>query len=521
MTTKRTRKTEEELANGVKRLRVKEVAKEAKQNDTVAKSPAKKEAAKKDAVTKSPAKKEMKKKDAVAKLPAKKDAVAKSPAKKDTVIKPPAKKEAAKKPAPKKTAPKKEPTPAPFLKARTAAAMEVPRLPSSSGSVLVFGNGDCGQLGLGEDMIERKKPFPVAALGGAAVVDVACGGLHTMALTAEGVLWSWGCNDQQALGRGGDEFVAAAVEGLEGVRVVRVACSDSATFAVGADGRVYAWGTFRSSEGIMGFGGGVSVQARPALVAELREPIVDVSAGADHVLALSSSARVYAWGCGQQGQLGRLVLERRRLHGLRPERLRLHDVRAIGCGSYHSFAVTRAGAVYAWGLNNFRQLGLADADGADQEIIHEPTLVRALDGAAVARIAGGEHHSLALAADGRLFAFGRSDSHQTGLPFATLPSGAEPRAGESQHKKAITAPTHIASLPRVADFACGSNHNVALDADGRAFTWGYGEMLQLGNGEEEDVAEPALLQGQKIDGRRVLKVGAGGQHSVVVAAEAS
>ncbi|KAJ2335545.1 hypothetical protein GGI00_001299, partial [Coemansia sp. RSA 2681] len=69
----------------------------------------------------------------------------------------------------------------------------------------------------------------------------------------------------------------------------------------------------------------------------------------------------------------------------------------------------------------------------------------------------------------------------------------------------------------VADFACGSNHNIALAGDARAYTWGYGEMLQLGNAEEEDVAEPLLLEGQKIDGKRILKVAAGGQHSVVLA----
>ncbi|KAJ2344910.1 hypothetical protein GGH91_002706, partial [Coemansia sp. RSA 2671] len=406
--------------------------------------------------------------------------------------------------------------PLPFLKARTAAVHGLRQRAEQSGAVLVFGNGDCGQLGLGEDMIERKKPFPVGALAGVAVVDVACGGLHTVALTDAGALWSWGCNDQQALGRGGDEFAAAPVEGLDGVRVVRVACSDSATFALTDAGRVYAWGTFRSAEGIMGFAAGVDVQPRPALVAAFREPIVDVCAGVDHALALSASGRVYAWGYGQQGQLGRLVIERRRLHGLTPERLRLHDVRAIGCGSYHSFAVTGAGAVFAWGLNNFRQLGLADGDGAAEEVVHDPTPVRALAAAAIVRIGGGEHHSLALAADGRVFAFGRSDSHQTGLPYATLPADAD--AEEPSFKKAISAPTPIPTLAGVADFACGSNHNIALTADGRAFAWGYGEMLQLGNAEEEDVAEPLLLEGQKIDGKRVLKVAAGGQHSVVLAA---
>ena len=52
---------------------------------------------------------------------------------------------------------------------------------------MVLGQGDVGQLGLGEDVMERKKPFPVGgALASKNVVQVTCGGMHTVALTDEG-----------------------------------------------------------------------------------------------------------------------------------------------------------------------------------------------------------------------------------------------------------------------------------------------------------------------------------------------
>ncbi|KAJ1666364.1 hypothetical protein IW140_001093 [Coemansia sp. RSA 1813] len=436
-------------------------------------------------------------------------------------------------PKPKKAAskPKKAPkvaeakeaallVPAPFLKYRTAPTHGLAQRAKEGGKVFVFGNGDCGQLGLGEDMIERKKPFPLPELGDRQIVDIACGGLHTMALTADGQLWSWGCNDQKVLGRSGDEFVAAPVSALDGVRIAKVACSDSATFALSDDGHVYSWGTFRGSEGIMGFSEHIHIQELPLVINDFREPVVDICAGGDHALALSASGKVYAWGCGQQGQLGRLIMERRRLHGLSPERLRLVDIQHIGCGAYHSFAVAKDGTVYAWGLNNFYQLGISPSEGGNEGVIHEPTPVSALKNAHVVKIGGGEHHSLALTSDGKLYSFGRSDSYQTGLPFSTLPqdAAASTSNGEQSHKKAISVPTLIASLSSIADIACGTNHNLALAADGKAYTWGFGEMLQLGNGEEEDIEEPALLQGQKIEGKKILKVGAGGQHSVIVAA---
>ncbi|KAJ2557502.1 hypothetical protein GGH95_005152, partial [Coemansia sp. RSA 1836] len=201
MSTKRTHKTEEELANGVKRLKVQESG-AAKKGAAKAKSPAKAKPPAKKTEAKSPVKKTEEKSPAKAKSPAKertpaKKAEAKSPAKKAEAVK---KTEAAK---------KTEANEPPFLKSRIPPVHSLAQRASQSGAVFVFGNGDCGQLGLGEDMLERKKPFPVGALAGEAVVDVACGGLHTMALTAGGALWSWGCNDQQALGRSGDEFEAA------------------------------------------------------------------------------------------------------------------------------------------------------------------------------------------------------------------------------------------------------------------------------------------------------------------------
>ncbi len=55
---------------------------------------------------------------------------------------------------------------------------------------MTFGQGDIGQLGLGEDIDERKKPSPVRGdLEGEEVVQLVCGGMHTVALTRDGKVW--------------------------------------------------------------------------------------------------------------------------------------------------------------------------------------------------------------------------------------------------------------------------------------------------------------------------------------------
>lgn len=55
-----------------------------------------------------------------------------------------------------------------------------------TGHVLALGQGDVGQLGLGEDILERKKPAIVKGLDDLEIVQVECGGMHTVALAKNG-----------------------------------------------------------------------------------------------------------------------------------------------------------------------------------------------------------------------------------------------------------------------------------------------------------------------------------------------
>ena len=75
-----------------------------------------------------------------------------------------------------------------------------------TGDVMIVGNGDCGQLGLGDgddDTRDSLVPLVVASLSAQGIVSIACGGMHTVALASNGILLSWGNNDDGALGRGG------------------------------------------------------------------------------------------------------------------------------------------------------------------------------------------------------------------------------------------------------------------------------------------------------------------------------
>ncbi len=413
-----------------------------------------------------------------------------------------------------------------------------------TGSVVVFGSGDCGQLGMGEDFVTCPRPKKHPFFEGKGIVAVTAGGLHTLALSQEGQVFSWGCNDERALGHPAAEFTVSRVLGLNEEFIVQIACGDSISAALTAEGRIYTWGTFRDSKGIIGVrdpkrlkleepklrstsslasSSFTSLPASeidapedsnpehfnlmPTLLAELAHLRVKaIAVGANHILALIEDGEVYAWGSGEQGQLGRRVLERHKLRALHPSRItprrhRQHGgIVAITAGSYHSFLLARDGTVFAVGLNNFGQLGVNDYE---DRLVAEALPVETWQGEQIVALAAGEHHSLALAASGRVFVFGRADSNQLGLPR---------QPGDA---KAFPAPILHPFLKGVTALTAGTNHNLAVAGKGHLWSWGYGEMGQLGHDEEVDEIVPKRIEAFS-EQTSFLDVSAGGQHSVVL-----
>ena len=182
-----------------------------------------------------------------------------------------------------------------------------------TGDVMIVGNGDCGQLGLGDgddDTRDSLVPLVVASLSAQGIVSIACGGMHTVAVTVDGKLWTWGNNDDEALGRQGNESLPGLVEGgLRGVHVQMVSAGDSHSAALSRDGRVFTWGVYKDSNGYIGHSPGLKKAVEPLEMAVFKgKPIKWIASGVDHTFAVAANDfDVYSWGCGEQGQLGPLV----------------------------------------------------------------------------------------------------------------------------------------------------------------------------------------------------------------------
>jgi alpha-tubulin suppressor-like RCC1 family protein len=161
---------------------------------------------------------------------------------------------------------------------------------SIEGDLFVWGQNADGQLGLA-DTHDRGFPHLVRGFGGESaaglVLQVACGGRHTLVLTQRGAAWSFGCNAHRQLGRHDAHGVGALeprpVGALAATRLVQVACGGAHSVALGADGSCHAWG--KNQNGQLGLGHSDSVEG-PTLVASLPPRAAWVSCGGAHTAAL-------------------------------------------------------------------------------------------------------------------------------------------------------------------------------------------------------------------------------------------
>lgn len=413
--------------------------------------------------------------------------------------------------------------------------------------IFVWGTGSMCELGLGPSSMNKEvkrprlNPYLVPEKLGANIVDFSVGGIHTLTLDLNNNVWSWGGNDSGVLGRDttkvkevlkdmdaesddedGDlneaESTPGKVEGLPKEQIVQLCATDNLSAVLTSSGDVYAWGCFRNNEGPLGFlRDEIQIQKTPLKITELKN-IVQLAGGKDHILALDSKGIVYAWGNGQQFQLGRKILERHKYKALEPQQFGLYNIKYIASGDFHCFAIDHDNNVYAWGLNQYGQCALTNAQGEleDGSLIMKPTLIPQLSNLNIVQIVGGEHHTLALDVDGHVWGWGRYDMKEIGVASNKLPKS----TFKDQHGnvRAVPTPTRVvvgSETVKCKTIGCGSHHSFAVTDDGMVFAWGFADTYGPGLGPlDKDVEVPTRIVNTATKYYDILTIGAGGQFSI-------
>ncbi len=216
-------------------------------------------------------------------------------------------------------------------------------------------------------------------------------------------------------------------------------------------GRSLFWRLLLGAVLLAGLGSVASRAATPQL-----------AAGSAHSVALHRNGTVYAWGDNNYGQLGNGRSGSGQYSGL-PVRVQgLSDIVALAARGEHTLALKADGTVWAWGRNDWGELG--DGTRLNRAL---PVQVSGLTG--VVAIATGHFHSLAIRSDGTLWVWGLADSGRFG-------NGREGRGEWS------AVPVQVPGLANVIAAAAGYAESFAITSDGRLWAWGNNEEGQLGLG---------------------------------------
>ena len=344
--------------------------------------------------------------------------------------------------------------PTDFTYVQVSAGYQYSLALGSDGYVYAWGYNNYGQLGNNTTSGNDPNPVPVRVRDPANPTDkskglkttqVSAGGDHSLALGSDGYVYAWGNNYYGQLGNNtsgdnADSHVPVRVrdpanpdDASKGLKTTQVSAGYSHSLALGSDGYAYAWGT--NYYGQLGNNtSNYNANPDPVRVRDPANPTdkskglktTQVSAGENHSLALGSDGYTYAWGRNYRGQLGNNTSN----YNANPDPVRVRDpanpddaskglkTTQISAGGNHSLALGSDGYAYAWGNNEYGQLGNNtsnyDANPAPVRVRDPANPDDASKGLKTTQISAGEKHSLAIDTDGNAKTWGNNDNGQLG-----------------------------------------------------------------------------------------------------------
>ncbi|KAM4734007.1 putative E3 ubiquitin-protein ligase HERC3 [Anableps anableps] len=200
-------------------------------------------------------------------------------------------------------------------------------------------------------------PRMLDAFSNIPVAQVACGSQHSVALTKEGQVYTWGLDSRGQLGLGKRSSGARSpqqVRSLSSIPVVRISAGGDQSFALSVSGGVFGWG--RNDCGQLGLGDTKDTYTPTCIRSLNLKKTCNICCGKDHTVILTKHGAVFTFGSGQYGQLGHNSL-RNELQPRLVAELWGAKVIKIACGRYHTIVLTDGQKVYSFGCGAQGQLG--------------------------------------------------------------------------------------------------------------------------------------------------------------------
>ncbi|MCX8687974.1 InlB B-repeat-containing protein [Bifidobacterium sp. B4142] len=229
--------------------------------------------------------------------------------------------------------------------------------------------------------------------------------------------------------------------------------------------------------------GGTEVTLTPPAQRGIR--FSQISSGEYHSVAIGSDGNLYAWGDNQYGQLGDGTNTNRSTPVMVGKPGDAPDGfiwKQVSSSFRHSAAIGSDGQLYAWGRNYYGQLGDGTTTNRTRPVkIGKPQ--GAPDGFTWKQISMGSDHSAAIGSDDNLYTWGWEDAGRLGRSTSITPYD---RPG------LVDKPTGATDTFAWKQISMGG-HSAAIGSNGNLYTWGYNAYGQLGDGTTTDQARPVKI----------------------------
>ena len=299
-------------------------------------------------------------------------------------------------------------------------------------------------------------------------IILAVGGSFAYTRDSQGTIRVWGDNQFGQLGKGHNKqsFQVAVFQSknqqLDLTQLKDIVPASDYSFLWMEDGSL--WGAGNNSYLPLTVAEGTySTHVRVSLP----EPPVALATGFGHVLALTASGEVYAWGRNSQGQVGNGTTKKTKT----PAKVPLANIVQIACGGKFSLALDQDGVLWGWGDNEHHtllpnttqnQTSPVRIDTGDIDIAYIDAC-----GASV----------VLLDTAGTLWTWGHNDMQQLGY---------DTRGKTTVSPQAVPLPLPVAAV------AAYSSQTYAILSDGSLWSWGNNSYGQLGQGFRSSSTEGVL-----------------------------
>ena len=296
-----------------------------------------------------------------------------------------------------------------------------------------FGSNSLGQLAYNNDNDEEISfGFKeISYLNDKNIVNIESGGSHSLALSSEGQVYAWGSNIHGELGLDENDEnyedieimkTPILIKNLESIKIKIISCGEIHSLALSENGDIYSWGD--CSYGQLGHSfidilpkdeNNMPYLPIPQIIEAIKEvKMIDIVCGKYHNISIDNNGNVFSWGNAQNGQLGiKNILNLKKNEDncyycpipyklMQLKEKNIYIMKAA-CGDEHSLLLSTEGKIYSFGSNKFGQLG----SSYNLDFIEEPKEIKGIiENKIIRYISCGNHFSMVIDNENILYSWG-------------------------------------------------------------------------------------------------------------------